>query len=48
MNFMKTVQKLKEVLKEEIISGNDNNIMKSKDLYIMVIPCYGNDNNNDK
>lgn len=23
MNFMKTVQKVKEVMKEEIISGND-------------------------
>ncbi len=33
MNFMKTVQKAKEVTKEEIISGKDTKQIKEKTIY---------------
>lgn len=32
MNFMKTVQKVKEVKTEEVISGNDNLILRQENM----------------
>ncbi len=43
---MKTVQKVKEITKEEIISGNDTKPSQAKNLYIIKINNFYNKNGN--